>query len=38
MMGYILLAYGGLVILMGVAFAITYKKIVIGIEDEDILS
>jgi hypothetical protein len=38
MMGYIFLAYGGLLVVMGVAFAITYKKLAIGIEDEETAS
>jgi hypothetical protein len=37
-MGYIFAAYGALLLLMGVAFAITYKKLAPGIEDEEIAS
>lgn len=33
MMGWIFVAYGGLLAVMGVAFAIMYRKIDAGIED-----
>lgn len=35
MMGYIFLAYGGLLVVMGVAFAVMYRKIMSGIDDEE---
>ena len=34
MMSYIFMAYGALLVLMGVAFAVTYKKLAMGTEEE----